>query len=308
MRRNLRSNIREVAARAHVSVATVSRVTNGVSTVDPGIADRVRKAVIELNYAPDQRAKALVSGRSRSFGLLISELTNPFFPELIQCFEAIAVANGYEVLLGWMDADDNVARTYMRRMIQRKVEGIAVMTFGVEATVLQDLSGLKIPLVFIDSAPFTERTTVLEVEYYVGIHEAVLHLRSLGHRDIGFVSGPLDQSSAMLRRDAFLAAVKDADLKPRASWIFQGDHTLEGGMAAIQQMVSLRRQPTALMCSNDLMAIGALRMLTRLGRRVPDDISIIGYDDIHFAAFTTPALTTVGMSRGDLARGAFNAI
>jgi DNA-binding LacI/PurR family transcriptional regulator len=303
-----RISIREVAALAGVSVATVSRVTNGISTVDAGLADRVRRAVKELNYTPDQQAKALVSGRSRTFGLLISELTNPFFPELIQSFESIAVTNGYEVLLGWMDANNNGARTYMRRMIQRKVEGIAVMTFGLEAAMLRDLNELKIPLVFMDAAPVKGWATVLEVEYYVGIHEAVLHLRSLGHSDIGFVSGPRDQTSAKLRLNAFLASLKDAGLKPRPAWIFQGDHTLEGGMASVQEMILLGRQPTALMCSNDLTAIGALRMLARVGRRVPEDISVIGYDDIHLAAFTAPPLTTVGMSRGQLARGAIDAL
>jgi DNA-binding LacI/PurR family transcriptional regulator len=301
-------SIRDVAAMAGVSVATVSRVTNGIQTVDPVLADRVRKAVKELNYTPDQQAKALVSGRSRTFGLLISELTNPFFPELIQSFETIAVANGYEILLGWMDNNKDGVKTYVRRVIQRKAEGVAVMTFGVEPPILRELIEREIPLVFIDAAPIRARTTVLEVDYYMGIHQAVQHLRLLGHSDIGFVSGPLDQSSAKLRLNAFFDSLKDVSLKPRRDWILQGDHTLEGGMAAIDKLISLRKQPTALMCSNDLTAIGALRMLARVGRRVPEDFSVIGYDDIHLAAFTAPPLTTVGMSRSQLARGAIDAL
>ncbi len=131
-RRHLSSNIHDVARRARVSIATVSRVVNGISTVDPDLAKRVWKAVEEVGYLPNTQARALVSGRSRILGLIVSEITNPFFPELVQQFENLAVAQGYEVMIGSTSYDATRTEALIRRMLQRNVDGVAVMTFGIE--------------------------------------------------------------------------------------------------------------------------------------------------------------------------------
>jgi len=303
-----RLDIRDVAKHARVSIATVSRTINRVPTVDKQLAERVWKAIGELNYFPNTQARALVSGRTRLLGLLISEITNPFFPELIEGFEEIAVAHGYEILIGSTNYDLGRMTTCIRRMLERHVEGVAVMTFGIEQPLLEELSSRDIPMVFVDSGPPSPLVRALIVDYRKGIREGVQHLAALGHRNIAFISGPLRQGSAQARRTAFIESMEEIGVKPISDWLIEGDHTLEGGMSAMQHLLSLPEQPTAVMCSNDMTAIGALRVLARAGLKVPEDMSVIGFDDIHLAEFVNPPLTTVRMSRKDLARGAFESL
>lgn len=303
-----RLDIRDVAKHARVSIATVSRTINRVSTVDKELARRVWKAIEELNYFPNTQARALVSGRSRLLGLLISEITNPFFPELIQGFEEIAVANGYEILIGSTNYDPARMQVCIRRMLERNVEGVAVMTFGIEEPLLNELASRDIPMVFVDAGPPKSSVSALVVDYRQGIREGVQHLAALGHRKLAFISGPLLQRSCQLRQAAFIDSLAEIGLAPTKEWVIEGNHTLEGGMRAMEDILKLPNHPTAVMCSNDMTAIGALRVLARSGLQVPRDMSVIGFDDIHMAEFVYPPLTTVRMSRNDIARGAFDAL
>jgi DNA-binding LacI/PurR family transcriptional regulator len=306
--KNRRLDIRDVARHAHVSIATVSRTINRIPTVDKRLAERVWNSIRELNYFPNTQARALVSGRTRLLGLLISEITNPFFPELIRGFEDVAVENGYEILIGSTNYDPERMSLCIRRMLERNVEGVAVMTFGVEQPLLDELSSHHMPMVFVDAGPPGELVRPLLVDYQKGIGEGVQHLGALGHRKIGYISGPLLQRSSQLRKEAFLESVRKIGIHPAPSWLIEGDHTLEGGMRAMEQLLSLQERPTAVMCSNDMTAIGSLRVLIRSGYRVPEDFSVVGYDDIHLAEFVYPPLTTVRMSRDDLARAAFETL
>lgn len=301
-------DIHSVASRARVSIATVSRTINRVPTVDPVLAARVWKAVDELNYFPNTQARALVSGRSRMLGLIVSEITNPFFPELVQEFEDVAVENGYEILIGSTSYDPKKMELCVRRMLERKVDGVAVMTFGVEESVLGRFTNDAVPVTFMDVGPDRPGTTVLTVDYRNGVYEGVQHLAALGHRDIGFISGPLRLRSAQSRKEAFLESLRSTGLGATAGWLIEGDHTLEGGRDAMQQILALLRWPTAIMCSNDMTAIGVQHALFEANLRVPDDFSLIGFDDIHLAEYTIPPLTTVRMSCKDLAEAAVGSL
>lgn len=303
-----RLDIRDVAQHAKVSIATVSRTINGVPTVDKELARRVWAAIEELNYFPNTQARALVSGRTRLVGLLVSEITNPFFPELIQGFEDVAVENGYEILIGSTNYDPERMSLCVRRMIERSVEGVAVMTFGVEQPLLEELASRHVPMVFVDAGPEGELVRSLVVDYRKGIHEGVQHLAVLGHREFGYISGSLHHRSSQLRKAAFLEALGTIGVAPKKEWIVEGDHTLDGGMRSMEALMAAGPLPTALVCSNDMTAIGAMRVLNKAGLRVPEDVSMIGFDDIHLAEFVNPPLTTVRMSRNDLARAAFNAL
>ncbi|MGH9595269.1 MAG: LacI family DNA-binding transcriptional regulator, partial [Edaphobacter sp.] len=185
-----RMDIRTIARAANVSIATVSRTINNVATVNPQIAKRIWAVIDELDYFPNTQARALVSGRSRLFGLIVSEITNPFFPELIQGFEDIAVENGYEILVSSTNHDPKRMSHCIRRMLERKVEGVAIMTFGIEEPLLDQLAKRKVPLVFIDIGPKSPGISLLKVDYHHGIRQGVQHLAVLGHRDIAFISGP----------------------------------------------------------------------------------------------------------------------
>ncbi len=294
-------DIRVVAARAGVSIATVSRAINHVPTVDPALAERVWAVVAELNYFPNTQARALVSGKSRLLGLIVSEITNPFFPELIQSFEQVAVERGYEILIASTNYERSKMEQCARRMLERKVDGVAVMTFGIEDFLFDRFAAENIPVVFIDAAPPTPNSSFLTVDYRAGIYEGVQHLAVMGHRKIGFISGPLRLRSAQARKDAFLGCLRSTAIKPNMDWVVEGDHTLDGGRDAMQKILALPTQPTAIMCSNDMTAIGVQHALFEANLHVPDDFSLIGFDDIHLAEYTIPPLTTIRMSCQDLA-------
>jgi LacI family transcriptional regulator len=307
-RRRANVNIHDVARRARVSIATVSRVVTRIPTVDPELAKRVWKAVDEVGYVPNTQARALVSGRSRILGLIVSEITNPFFPELVQEFENLAVAQGYEVMIGSTNYDAARTESLIRRMLQRNVDGVAVMTFGIEEELVQKLVEQGFPLVFVDAGPELSNVRVLKVNYGEGIREAVQHLAALGHRHIAFISGPLHMRTAAIRRDAFCKAMAELGLTVPDASMVEGKHTMESGKAAMEQLLKTPELPTAVVCSNDMTAIGVLHALDETTHRVPQDISVVGFDDIHLAQFMLPPLTTVQMSCKDLAAASVEAL
>lgn len=301
-----RIDIRSVASHARVSIATVSRTINRVPTVDPVLAARVWKAVSELNYFPNTQARALVSGESKLLGLIVSEITNPFFPELIQEFEQVAVASGYEILIGSTNYEARRMEVCARRMLERKVDGVAIMTFGVEEFLLDRFAAENIPVVGVDIGFRQSPDSTIEIDYSVGIQEAVQHLAVLGHRKIAFISGPLRLRPAENRKAAFLESMHRAGLVAEPGWLIEGTHTLDGGRDAMQILLARKHWPTAVMCSNDMTAIGVQHALFEAGLKVPDDFSLIGFDDVHLAEYTIPPLTTVRMSCKDLAQAAIS--
>jgi LacI family transcriptional regulator len=281
---------------------------NRIPTVDPELARRVWKAIDEVGYLPNTQARALVSGRSRILGLIVSEITNPFFPELIQEFDRCAVAAGYEVFIGSTSYEPERTELLIRRMLQRNVDGVAVMTFGIAEDLAQKLVENEFPLVFVDAGPEQSNVRVIKVDYSGGIRQGVQHLAALGHRRIAFISGPLRLRPALARRDGYLKAMAEIGLEVPADYIVEGDHTMEGGIEAMQRLLGCAEMPTAVMCSNDMTAIGALHALHRTEHLVPESISVVGFDDIHLAQFILPPLTTVQMSCRELATAAVEAL
>jgi LacI family transcriptional regulator len=299
-------DIREIALRAKVSTATVSRTINRVPSVARHLAKRVWKVIDETGYYPDARARSLVSGRSRTFGLIVSEITNPFFPEIVQAFEKMAVENNYEILLASTVHDSERTKMSVRRMIERRVEGVAVITFDNE--VLEDLQVRNLPLVFVDVGPPLPRVSNIRVDYQRGLRQAVQHLAALRHTDIAFVSGPLELKSALARQQAFVTALKEIGLPVRPEYLVHGNHTMEGGMEVAGSLLGTSHRPTAVVCSNDMTAIGVMRKAHELGMRIPEDLSLVGFDDIRLSRFVIPSLTTVQMPQEKIAQLAFQAL
>ena len=301
-------NIREIAKRAKVSTATVSRTINRVPTVKPQLAKRVWKAVNELGYFPSMQARALVSGRSRIFGLIVSDITNPFFPEIVHVFEETALQHNYEVLLTSTVHDTERMKIAVRRLLEHRVEGVAVVTFGMEESLLNDLKLRKVPLVFIDVGPQRPHVSNIRIDYLHGIRQAVQHLAALRHEGIGFITGPLSLKSAVARRDAFLQAMDEIGIAVEMALVAEGNHTLEGGAQAFAKMLTLPVRPTAVICSNDMTAIGVMRKSHAEGIVIPRDLSVIGFDNIRITQFMLPALSTIEMSQAEIARIAFRAL
>ena len=301
-------SIREVARRAKVSIATVSRTLNNPSAVDSQTAERVRKAVEELRYYPDSQARSLVSGRSRILGLVVSDITNPFFPELVKGFEDIAIERGYEIMVGSTGYQSERMAVCVRRLLERKVEGVAIMTSEMDQHLIDLLVSRKIPTVFLDVGTVHQFINNIQVDYATGINQAVEHLLDLGHHRIGFISGPLVLKSALIRRAAFLECLTRTGILEDEELVAEGNHTIEGGLEAMTRLLESRNPPTAVLASNDLTAIGAMRAVRRKGWIVPRDVSVIGFDDIHFAEFVEPPLTTIALSRRELAEKAIHAL
>lgn len=300
-------NLQEIAKRARVSTATVSRAINRIPSVDPTLARRVWKVVDELGYYPNTQARALVSGRSRIFGLIVSEITNPFFPEIVQCFEDLAVQHNYEVLLSSTIHDPMRIEGAVRRMIERRVDGVAILTFGMEESLIEGFRSRGVPLVCV-SVEQVPGVSNIRVDYQHGIREAVQHLAALRHVQIGFVTGPSSLKTALARRTAFEQSMKEIGLEIRPELIVSGDHRMEGGMRALMRLATLSEPPTAVLCSNDMTAIGILRQSYECGIPIPQALSVVGFDDIRIAQFTIPPLTTVQMSQIGLAQLAFSAL
>lgn len=301
-------NIKQVAKRARLSTATVSRTINGSDKVSPETARRVQRAIEALNYYPNTNARALGSGRSRLYGLIISDITNPFFPELVKVFDDVAIQHGQEVIIANTDYDAKRTELCALRMLGRKVDGVAIMTSEMDPQLIERLKSKRIPLVFLDTGTPGPGVSSITVDYAAGIDQAVNHLVSLGHKNIGFISGPMRLGTAQTRHNAFLQSLKRHGIKANPKLIEQGDHRIDGGGMAMERLLQQPVRPTAVIASNDLTAIGALGALHEHKLRVPEDISIIGFDDIEMSSFTDPPLTTVRLSRTEIATRAFHAL
>ena len=227
---------------------------------------------------------------------------------MIQSFEEIAVANGYEILVSSSNSNAAVLTTCVRRMLERKVEGVAVLTFGQEEPVLDQLVHHDVPMVLAEFHLDDPKASTILLDYTTGIHAAINHLAELGHSRIAFFAGPHKLHSAITRENDYRTAMQSAGLAIQKKWIIECNHTLKGGVAGFAQLQALPARPTAILCSNDMTAIGVLRAAYMEGLRVPQDLSVVGLDDVAFAEFTLPPLTTIRLSRTDLARAAFEAL
>jgi DNA-binding LacI/PurR family transcriptional regulator len=300
-------DIQEVAKRAKVSTATVSRVLNGSPSVREKTSVHVRNVIAESNYVPNTHARSLRVGRTRMFGLIVSDINNPFFPELIDAFEAEAAQQGIDVIFMHTNYDPIRLRSSIRRMVERSVDGIAVMTSEVDSEALRQAPE-RVPLVLMNQPAFMEQYRNVPVEYATGFREALQHLRSLGHIDIGFIAGPLAFSSAKRRYQEWALAMKRLKLPVRKEWVVIGDMRLEGGERAMRELMSIGHRPTAVLTSNDLMAVGGLQAASHARLRVPRDVSIIGFDDLPIASMVVPKLTTIQLPRREIASRAFSSL
>jgi LacI family transcriptional regulator len=297
-----------VARLAGVSTATVSRAINETGAVSDDTRRRVMKAVERLHYYPNAHARTLALGRSNQIGLLVSDIANPFFPELAKAIEREAYASGFEVILSETDYDHDRLGRSVQLFLERGVAGVIIMASEVDLPLVSGLARRRVPLVFLDLEVSARQASTVAVDYGKGIDEAVRHLAELGHRSLAYVGGPPALSSAARRREAFQAAVArhvGARTRPR---ILEGDFRLESGVRAADEILDGGPRPTAVLAANDMMALGVMKAFRARGIAIPRDISVVGFDDIAFAALSDPPLSTVCLPREDLGRGATAAL
>lgn len=293
--------MRDIAKIAGVSSATVSRVINGSATVKPETFARVQRVIDELKFIPNGSATTLKYGRSNTYGLIIPDITNPFFPEFVRSFESILAETNYNMLVATTESQPRCMQKAIHRMLVSQVEGIAVLASEIDTVPIESMITNRVPLVTLDRRLVGKGLSDVCVDSTSGTREAVKHLYKLGHRRIAYIGGSAGPTISDHRLDAFLLAMGTVGLPVETPFLMVGNYRAGGGEAAMAELLKLTGRPTAIVAANDLTAIGALRIIHEQGFSVPEDFSIIGFDDIEMCNFVTPPLTTLRLPRGEMA-------
>ncbi len=302
-----RPKIKDIAERAGVSVATVSRALSGSSLVTDETRQRINALARELNYRPNVSARNLRTRRSMSVLLVVRDVGNPFYLEILKGVEATAREAGYAVLMGNTENDPDREVEYFNMLRDGHADGMILMTGKLpppEPGESADLSHLPvvIALEMIEGSGFPH----VQIDNVAAAEAAVDHLIALGHRRIAHIAGPLPEVMALHRRDGYRAAMKAAGLAVPEGYEVRGDYLLESGEACASDLFALPEPPTAIFAANDEMAYGAIHALRRLGRDVPGDVSVVGFDDLYLSKAFYPPLTTVSQPRADIGRTAMS--
>ncbi len=302
-----RPKIKDIAERAGVSVATVSRALSGSSLVTDETRKRINALARELNYRPNVSARNLRTRRSMSVLLVVRDVGNPFYLEILKGVEATAREAGYAVLMGNTENDPDREVEYFNMLRDGHADGMILMTGKLpppEPGESADLSHLPvvIALEMIEGSGFPH----VQIDNVAAAEAAVDHLIALGHRRIAHIAGPLPEVMALHRRDGYRAAMKAAGLAVPEGYEVRGDYLLESGEACASDLFALPEPPTAIFAANDEMAYGAIHALRRLGREVPGDVSVVGFDDLYLSKAFYPPLTTVSQPRADIGRTAMS--
>lgn len=297
--------IRDIARLSGVSTATVSHVINGTRFVSDEIKRKVQEVIERNGYTPNAHARTLAMQRNLTFGLILSDLSNPFFPELVKSIQECANQKGYEITLANTNYDAGRTVASVQRMLEQRVSGVAVMTSEMDAALAERLAARQIAVVFLDVGQVGPYVSNIAVNYEKGIRAGVEHLLELGHRRIAYISGPQRLKSAQRRLLAYTKTMKKYESEP---FIYEGDFKATGGQQAVDAMLQQKQRPTAIVAANDLMAMGAMRELRKAGLHVPEDVSVVGFDDILFAELADPPLTTVALPREEIGRAAVEAL
>ncbi len=294
------ATIRDVADRAGVSTATVSRVLAGIGNPKPETAAAVMVAVGQLGYRPSGVARSLRMKRTRTLGLIVTDIQNPFFPELVQAADSAARALNYSIILGSAAYDEGRAMHYLDLMVDRRVDGLIIASSQLSDESWQWLLASPVPVVVVNAEPTGLPVTVITSDNVGGPRLAVEHLVGLGHRRIAYIRGYEGFTADLPRVEGFRAACADAGIPASDLVEIRGDGQFEGGEQATAALLAQGCDVTAIMCHNDVTAIGAMRAIRASGRRVPADISVVGCDDIAAAAWVVPSLTTVAQQKAEM--------
>ncbi|WP_025738951.1 substrate-binding domain-containing protein [Salinivibrio socompensis] len=300
------ATMKDIAKQAGVSTSTVSHVINNTRYVSEAIAEKVNQAAKELNYyAPSALARSLKVNRTKTFGMLVTTSTNPFFGEVVKGVERSCYRNGYSLILCNTEGDAERMRASIDTLLQKRVDGLILMCSTLEGERIEGFDRYPdIPVVVMDWGPIDFTCDKIQDNSYQGGYLATQHLIDCGHRQIGCISGPLAKHQAQMRFQGFNDALRDAGLVEHPDWMVEADFECEGGYQGLQAIAECGSLPTAIFAGNDMMAMGAINAANALGIRVPKDLSIMGYDDIHLAKFISPSLTTIHQPKYRLGQAA----
>lgn len=291
-----RATITDVATEAGVHPSTVSRVLSGhaASTIRPETRQRVEVAAERLGYRPSALARSLRLQRTLTLGMLVPDITNPFFSSIIKGAEEAARERGYNLILCNSEDQPEREETYLRVLRERQVDGLLIASSQMADATIAELRGDAFPFVLLNRATRNADDLAVIVDNHAAAVEAVAYLASLGHRRVGHIAGPQNTTTGLERRNGYRAAVLAYGLADDPELEVEADaFSEEAGHRAVQVMLAGPACPTAVFAANDLIAIGVLQRLREIGLRVPQDLSIVGFNDIPLAGLLEPALTTV---------------
>jgi LacI family transcriptional regulator len=283
----------DVAREAQVSYATVSRVLNNTEVVSPDKRERVMQAVMRLGYVVNQQARSLAGGRSQVIGLLVHDLGTSYIGEIIRGIEAELSAVSYDLMLYTTHRRKTKEATYVATLARGMADGLLLVLPRNPEAYLESLRQRGFPYVLIDHQGIDDTGPAVGATNWQGAYDATCHLIELGHRQIGFVTGTPDMGCARDRLAGFKAALADHQLPLDPQLVQEGDFLQPKGYTCAMALLSLPQPPTAIFASNDVSAFGVMEAVRDTGRRIPDDISIVGFDDIPQAAQVNPPLTTI---------------
>lgn len=288
--------ISDVARAANVSKSTVSRVLNDTAPISEAVRTRVLAAVDALDYRPSNIARSLSTGRSSMVGVLVPDIGNPYYPEVLRGIEAVLVEEGYSLLLASTGSDVVRVTRVVEVLVDQRADGIVSLA-PLGDDLIRFLLDRRVPLVLRRPAPETPTPGLGTVDTDLGdaIADAIRHLTDLGHRRIGFVGANPGHAGACERLSLFRVGLERASVAFCPALVGECALSSEGGRAAGHALLALPAAPTAILAFNDIVALGVLRAASECRLRVPDDLSVIGVDDVSLASLVTPALTTVAL-------------
>lgn len=298
--------MREVAARAGVSPATVSRVLNKSHYIAEETAQRVLDVVGQMKYFKNVHARRLATGQSDLFALVISEIANPYFPELIRGFQSSAWDRGFDVLLCNTQYDRARAQAIIRKLRESDVRGVAIMTSSIERAIVSELIDAGIGVVFCNLNSPERLVSTISIDYQRGVSQAIEHVVGLGHQRASIIAGPESNRTAVMIKQALVSGLQKLGLS--LSCLVNSSYEVDAGASAVRAVLSSRERPTVIFCGSDLIAMGAMSALERFGVEIPNEISVIGIDDIPFAFLARPPLTTIRVPREHVGAVAFEAL
>lgn len=303
------ATMKDIARLAGVSTSTVSHVINKSRFVSDEIAERVNNAAQQLNYAPSALARSLKMNRTKTIGMLVTTSTNPFFGEVVKGVERSCYHQGYNLILCNTEGDNQRMKASINTLLQKRVDGLLLMCSTLEGERLDVFDRYPdIPIVVMGWGPILFASDKIQDNSLQGGYMAAKHLIECGHKEIGCITGPLIRHQAQMRYEGYKRALAEAGIAINPDWIVESDFECEGGYQAFEKLYQRGKLPSALFVSNDMMAMGVIQAASQRGLRVPDDLSLIGYDDVHIAKFMTPALTTIHQPKYRLGKAAVDTL
>ncbi len=298
------ATIKRVADHARVSIATVSRAFADPQAVSPELRLRVEEAARALNYQPSRAARALRSGTSRAVGVVIPDLENPFFTAVVRGIDIVLQTAGYTLLLASANEDTARERSVLETLRAEGVAGIIFVPINATRDAYRHVLAPPLHTVVIDRLPSNLRADHVTVDNVEGTRAGVTHLLDLGHRDVALLSGPLRHSTAKEREQGYEQALRAAGVPLRADLVYRGDFREAGGYVGMRTLLALPRRPTAVLVANNLMTLGAFRALHEAGVRIPDEVALVGFDDMPWATSLNPPLTAIGQPSQEIGSAA----